>query len=208
MHEDKDFIDFMDNCIKKDKDAWDMFVEKYSPLIYNCILKTFKKYNYFSKNDEVNDIFNDIFLSFIEEDYKRLRNFRGRNERSFLAYVRTICFHITVDYLRKQRNFIELEKVQNFLHNKSSFDYLDQKDLQEIIANLKSDLPERHNYLYEMIYEKEISVHEIANIMKIKINALGQLKFRMIKNFNKIVQKKNLYNELKIFLAESPCIQD
>jgi len=203
----KDFLNFLDKCVKKDKVAWDRFIEKYSNLVYKYIIKTLNRYTYTFQNGEVSEIFNSIFLALLDEDCRRLRNFRGQNEYSFLAYLREISFHITIDFLRIQRRFIDVEKIQNFISTEDSSTQLDHRDLTQIILKLKDELPERHKYLFKLIYEEDLNPSKIAGLMNINLNALNQLKFRMLKNIIKIAKKKNLYQELSVFI-KGPSIFD
>jgi len=197
-----DFLDFLNKCVKKDKFAWDRFTDKYSNLVYKYIVKTLNRYSFIFQNGEVDEIFNNIFLALLDEDCRRLRNFRGQNEYSFLAYLREITFHITVDFLREQRRFIDLEKIQNCISTNDISTKVDYRDLSSIISKLKDELPERHKYLFKLIYEEDLNSSQIAEIININLNALHQLTFRMVKNIIKIAKKNNLYQELKLFINE------
>ncbi|MGA1843045.1 MAG: RNA polymerase sigma factor [bacterium] len=199
---DIEFLEFLNKCADKEKDAWDIFINKYSNLIYNYIIRTLKRYNYFFQNDEVDEIFNRIFLALLDKKCRRLRNFRGQNERSFGAYLREISFHISIDFLREQKNFIELEQIQYFVSDDDKYEGLDRRELKEIIACLKNELPERHKYIFKLIYEEGHELAQVAEILELKLNAVHQLKFRMINNLIKIAKKKNLYYELKKFISE------
>ena len=199
MEDNKDFVDFLNRCKKREKEAWNYFVEKYANLIYQYIIKTLRRYSYSFQDDEVDDIFHNVFLALLDEDCKRLKKFRGRDEYSFLAYLRVISFNKAVDYLRKQKNFIDLEKIQHRASDPNVIEKSDHSDLKNIILMIKEDLPERHNYLFKLIYEEGFVFSEIAEIMNIKINAVHQLKFRMIQNIHKIAKKKDLYRVLKYF---------
>lgn len=203
METGDDFLDFLNRCTLKEKDAWDLFVERYSNLIYNYIIRTLKKYYYFFQNDEVDDIFNRIFVALLDKNCRRLRNFRGKNERSFGAYLREISFHITVDFLREQRNFVELEQIQYRICDDDKNERFDLKELKELIGVLRDELPERHKYLFKLIYKEGLDLSEIADIMNLKLNAVHQLKFRMLNNLAKIAKKKDLYHELKTFISDS-----
>jgi len=198
-----EFLNFLEKCANKDKDAWDTFVEKYGNLIYNYIIRTLKRYNYFFQNDEVDEIFNRIFLALLDKKCRRLKNFRGQNERSFGAYLREISFHISIDFLREQRSFVELEQIQYRISDEDKYERFDQKELREIIVIIRNELPERHRYLFRLVYEEGYELSEVAEIMDLKLNAVHQLKFRMINNLIKIAKKKNLYHELKKFISET-----
>jgi RNA polymerase sigma factor (sigma-70 family) len=205
--EKEDFSDFLSRCIRKEKDTWDLFVERYIHLIYNYIYHTLKRYNYAFQNEEVEDICHDIFLHLLDDDCRQLRNFRGRDEYAFMAYLRTISFSSTVDFLRSRRKFVNFDKVQYILPIKDKFNKLHRKDFRTLMGIIKDNLPKRHNRLFELIYEKELNNTEIADIMNLKKNAVHQLRFRMMKNVSKIVKKKNIYDELEIFMM-SPVFAD
>ena len=198
-----EFLEFLEKCAKKDKEAWDSFVEKYGSLIYNYIIRTLKRYNFFFQNDEVDEIFNRIFLALLDKKCRRLKNFRGQNERSFGAYLREISFHISIDFLREQKSFIELEQIQYRISDDDKYEKFDRKELKQIIVILRDELPDRHKYLFRLVYEEGYDLSEIAEIMDLKLNAVHQLKFRMINNLIKIAKKKNLYYELKKFISDS-----
>ncbi|MGA1790669.1 MAG: RNA polymerase sigma factor [bacterium] len=200
MEVNKDLLNLIERCIKKEKDAWNTFVGTYGKLIYNYIIRSLGRYSYPFQDDDLDEIFNNVFLALIEDNYKRLRNFRGQNEHSFAAYLRKISFHICVDFLRQQRRFQTLEQIEYKICSKDNYENLDYKYLKEIIGDIKEHLPERHNYLFELIYEEDLDSPEIAEILNIKLNAVHQLKFRMTQNLIKIIKKKNLYEELEIFM--------
>lgn len=141
-------------------------------------------------------------MGLLDENCKKLKNFRGQNERSFRAYLREISFHITVDFLRKKRNFIDLDQIQYCISTKNDYERFDYRNLERTISMLREELSQRHNYLFKLIYEEELDFSEIAGILNIKLNALHQLKFRMIKKIIKISKRQGLYNELKIFMTD------
>lgn len=64
-------------CIQGDKKAWDIFVEKYTDLVYHTIHKTLNIYHPDFLYQELEDIHNSIFLSLIDNDYKKLRQYKG-----------------------------------------------------------------------------------------------------------------------------------
>jgi DNA-directed RNA polymerase specialized sigma24 family protein len=94
---------------------------------------------------------------------------------------------------------MDLEKIQHRTFDQSNLDKSNQRDLRDIILMIREELPERHNYLFKLIYEEGFVFSEIAEIMNIKINAVHQLKFRMIQNIHKIAKKKDLVHVLKYF---------
>ncbi len=200
--QDVDMTKFLQACINRDEGAWDEFVTKYSKLIYNYIIKTLKRYNFQFQTDEWEEVYNRIFASLLEHDCRRLQNFRGNTERSFTAYLREICFHNTIDFLRERRTFLDIETVPECSSRNVGYNNLDLKQLRKIIAELKKELNPRHQLFFKLLFEDELSSEEISRIMNLKLNAIHQLKFRLVNKLIQIAQRKNLYKELEIFIRD------
>ena len=71
--------DLLNACIQGDKRAWDAFVERYTNLIYHTIHKTRKTYHSDFLYQDLEDIHNSVFLSLMENDYKKLNRYKGGN---------------------------------------------------------------------------------------------------------------------------------
>jgi CHAT domain-containing protein len=67
-------------CVKGDKSAWDAFVLQYSALVYHTIKKTLVLYHTEASHDLVDDLFQEVFLSLVKDEFAQLRRFRGDNE--------------------------------------------------------------------------------------------------------------------------------
>lgn len=199
---EEDFCNFLQACIERDERAWDEFVAKYSKLIYSYIIKTLKRYNFQFHSDEWEEVYNRIFTSLLENDCRRLQNFRGTNEKSFTAYLREICFHNTVDFLRERKAFLNIEDVPESASYDLGYNNLETKQLQDIIEKLKKDLNSRHKLFFKLLFEEELSSEEIGRIMHLKLNAIHQLKFRLVNKLIQIAKKKNLYQDLEIFIRD------
>lgn len=193
---------FLKACIDRDEHAWDIFIAKYSKLIYNYIIKTLKRYNFQFQSDELEEVYNRIFAALLESDCRRLQNFRGTTEKSFTAYLREICFHNTVDFLREKRFFMDIEEVPESFTLESGYDNLELKQLHAIIGELKKELNPRHQLFFRLVFEEELSSEEVGRIMKLKLNALHQLKFRLINKLVQIAKEKNLYHDLETFIRD------
>jgi RNA polymerase sigma factor (sigma-70 family) len=199
---EEDFINFLEACISRDEEAWNGFIAKYGKLIYNYILKTLKRYNFQFHSDEWEEIYNRIMASLLENDCRRLQNFRGTTEKSFTAYLREICFHNTVDFLRERKPFLDIEGVPENSSYDAGYNDLELKQLRSIISELKKELNPRHQLFFKLLFEEELNSEEIGRIMKLKLNAIHQLKFRLVNKLIQIAKKKNLYHDLETFIRD------
>src|SRR3989338_7605358 len=96
-----DDFELIKGCITGDKASWDYFVEQFSRLIYDSIHRTFRKYGANLNEDVINDLHGDIFLSLLDNDYRKLRSFEGRNGCSLASFIRIIAVNKTIDYWRR-----------------------------------------------------------------------------------------------------------
>jgi hypothetical protein len=65
-------------CVRGDKAVWDAFVQQFSSLVYSTIYKTLTLHHA-SPHDqgEVEDLFQEFFVSCLCDDCRKLRQFRG-----------------------------------------------------------------------------------------------------------------------------------
>ena len=111
IYSDPNFIDFITKCAAMDKDSWDIFIHKYHSLIVNYVTRTVLRYNYGSTTykkfeiegrrekimEAIEDITSRTYLALLDQRCRRLKNFRGINERSFMAYLREVSFHMCIN---------------------------------------------------------------------------------------------------------------
>ncbi len=53
-------------CVKGEKAAWDTFVRQYSNLVYHTIRKTLTLHHAESRDDAVDDLYQEFFISLLQ----------------------------------------------------------------------------------------------------------------------------------------------
>lgn len=96
--------EFVQRCIKGDKQSWDVFLTRYSRLIYSYIYQTFNLNGHRYKQEEIEDIYQEIFCSLIKDNYRKLSSYQGRNGCSLASWLRQVVINSTLSYLRKLKN--------------------------------------------------------------------------------------------------------
>jgi RNA polymerase sigma factor (sigma-70 family) len=140
-------LEFVQRCVQADKLAWDEFVDKYSRLIYkyiNCVLK--QNNPGLATLDNVNDIFQEIFLNLTKENFKKLRTFKAKNGSSLASWLRQVTINYTLDYLKKHRPALSLEE-----DNEEGFNLKELIADDSISSREAAALEERLRYLQECI---------------------------------------------------------
>lgn len=185
-----DDLEFVQRCVNGDKKSWDEFIDRYSRLVYNYIHSTLalKGTNQFNR-DNVNDLFQEIFLSLVKDNFKKLRSFKAKNGCSLASWLRQIAINSTIDYLRKCKPTVSLdqERDDNFsLKDIIADDSASVKDMltdEEKLRTLKDcidrlDTDER--YFLELHINRGLALEQIKDILGISRAATDMRKARII----------------------------
>ena len=79
----------IEGCIKKDKRSWDIFVERYSKVVYWAIRDRLKRFGYNFEDEDINDIHQDVFIALWSGD--KLAQLKERDKAAgWLAMVAEI----------------------------------------------------------------------------------------------------------------------
>ncbi len=193
--------EFIRRCLKSDKAAWDEFVDKYSRLIYNYIHSVFKVRGINPSADTVSDIFQEIFLNLIKDNFYKLRQFKGKNNATLASWLRVVTINFCLDYFKKKkRDRLSLEEelgdsdrsLKDMLIDKGvSADQLlaDRERLQrlsECIDNLSS----QDKYFLEMHVYYGVSLKELQATLGVSRSAIDMRKMRIIHKLKECFKSK------------------
>lgn len=125
-------------------------------------------YTYVKELQKTEDIVQDVFIKF----YKSLETFEGRS--SIKTYLYRIAVNECQNYL-KSWHYRKLEvtgKVRTWLKRESlEVDYL-QKEQNQSIGELVSSLPIKYREVLWLHYYVELSITEMADVLKCSPNTI------------------------------------
>ena len=87
-----------------DESAWAAFVEQYSRLIWSGIQKTFRSYFFRFSQEDIEDVFGTVFLSLVENDFRKLRQYRSENSCSLSTYLTVVTVRMAIDFMRRDKS--------------------------------------------------------------------------------------------------------
>lgn len=184
-------------CFRGEGDAWDDFVNIYLAPVSTAIKHVLDKYTSFSSGNEVEDLTQRFFLSLMEDDYKRLRIFKGERNCSLATYLRVVASRQAIDYLRKQgreRNLLDQYKTvheREAEEDPSDMDLspggkaADLAEVKKVIARLSP--PER--LFLHLHYYRELSLKATAQTLNISLEAAYTRKSRLLKKIRRALKK-------------------
>lgn len=192
-------LGFVRRCIEGDKQAWDEFVEKYSSLIYNYIHSVLKVRGRSFTQENINDLFQEIFLSLVKDNFKKLSTFQAKNGCSLASWLRQVTVNFTIDYLRRLKPLVSIEEkigddfsLSDILSSgsPSAADMLSEDEklthLKDCIDKLEID----EKFFLELHIHNGLGVEELGDYFKISRAAVDMRKSRIIERLRNCFQHK------------------
>lgn len=185
-------------CIQGCNESWDTFVCKYTKLIHHTIRGVFQTYKVDSYYHDTHDIHNSIFLSLIEDNYKKLRQYEGRNGCSVSSWLVVVATNIVLKFIKRQNipgnttvNVDEIEILDS--HEKQPDEVLLEREREELFKELVSGLNTNDMLFLELYYRKELSVETVADILSISVSTVYSRNTRIREKLIKISKKREIY---------------
>ena len=185
--------ELLERCLTQDKKAWETFIDQYARLISHAIVQTLHKYAFSPVNEVTPDLFHTVFLSMIEDNCKKLRQFRGKCSLS--SWLHLIAVRVTIDFLRKQSEPLSLngetgphgspkEEIPN--GDPLPDQMIELKDEKRLFEEIKQGLTAKERFFLELYYSRELPTARIAKILNTTENNVYQLKNRIREKMKKM----------------------
>jgi RNA polymerase sigma-70 factor (ECF subfamily) len=202
-------IDLIQRCLAKENKAWDEFIDRYSNLIYDSIIRTFERYGYPRRPDILADLHNDIFVLIIDEECRVLKQFEGRNGCQLGHYLRTVTIRRTVDFLRKIRPTVSLDEdhadpLREFSHiqvpsqSASGSASLISREQQFLLEQFISKLKNTEREICQLLIKDGSTPEEMAQQLGISVEYFYVRKKRLLDKLRlMVVAKEKIEGEVK-----------
>lgn len=175
---------------KGDERAFRILLERHQSKIYSYI------YSMVNNAEVANDIFQDTFTKVItklDDTYDE--------QGKWIAWVMRIAHNATIDYIRKQRRFVDVNA-----NSEPDYDFYDRlpdetqpgsqervemaEDKEALMRHI-ANLPKEQREVVMLRHYYEMSFKEIAELTDVSINtALGRMRYALI-NLRKMFEKEN-----------------
>lgn len=168
--------ELIESCIKKDKRAWDIFVERYSKLVLWAVRNRLTRFRYNFDNDDVEDIHQEVFISLWSSN--KLAQIKDR--RKVAGWIAMVAGNAAIDYFKKMKRQMPPNAISIFEEAISSAEG-EGKTLEELLP-AKIGNPGREFHLNELRAILDATLESLApkEKMVIKLNLLHGMKHREI----------------------------
>jgi RNA polymerase sigma factor (sigma-70 family) len=176
-------------CVKGDKAAWDSFVQQYSNLVYHTIRKTLTLHHVDSREDAIEDLYQEFFISVLQNNCRKLAQFRGDDGCTLASYLRVVASRLTVDHLRKQP-MPTAEVTEGFASDEpdapgSLIDFEEEKALAVAVESLSA----KERLLVDLHFHQGLPAEDVASILKISAGAFYTQKSRLVAKLRETLSK-------------------
>jgi len=184
-----DDLDFARKCVKGDAAVWEKFVERYARLVYNYIHRVIEAKGLSrARQDSVRDIFQDVFLLLVKDNYGKLKTFKAKNGCSLASWLRQVTVNATLDYLRKGRVLSSLDadseegfSLKDILAD-SSRPVTEALESEERLMSLREcihALDREEKYFIELHIYRGVGLDELKAAFKVSRGAIDMRKLRI-----------------------------
>lgn len=195
-------------CADGDSSAWSEFLDKYSRLIYNYILKVLKTRKEYENHDYagecMKELFHDFFCFLKQDNAKKLRSFQGRNGCSLASWLRVVVINFTRNYLRKNKPILSLDEdsrshprssLKDMIEDvsDSALELLEQGEISKALIDCIANLSMNDKYLLELI-SRGLRLEEIREHLNLARGAVDMQKMRLMRRLRDCFNSKGFFS--------------
>ena len=190
-------LDFVQKCVNGDSQSWNEFLTRYSRLIYKYIRSVLN--SKIPAQGHSDDVFQDLISSLIQDDYKKLRSFKGKNGCSLATWLRQVSINFTLDYLRKVRRALSLDaenedgaSLQDVLADGSLSvpELLSQEEMYQSLEDCIGELNSQSKLLIELNINQGVRLEVLKNLFRISRGAIDMQKARIMDKLRECFKRK------------------
>lgn len=176
-------------CIRGDRLAWELFVKQYSNLVYHTIRKALSLHHGKYHEETIEDLYQEFFISILQNDCRKLAQFRGNNGCTLASWVGIIASRLTIDFLRRQKT-IKTYTPEPPPSYASPSDDASIEHLQEasLVAALEA-LTAREQLIIQLHFQQGLDAEETSSLLRISLGAFYTQKSRLLDKLRKVIDK-------------------
>jgi RNA polymerase sigma factor (sigma-70 family) len=182
-----------------EREAWEELVDNYGRLIYYAIQRTMEMKGLPRNPEDVQDLFQSLFLHLAEDNGRRLLSYTGKHHCSLATWIRMIAINFTIDFIRRQARYsfhVEFEEKTPEEFERSWFEpqpeadsRLDEKSREQKLAELVSEL-DKQDRDFLKLYLSGMTPGELARLYKTSTTGIYSRYNRLKEKLREAVSEK------------------
>lgn len=175
--------------------GWEAFVHSYSRLIWHSIQKTFLHHSFPFIREDVEDLFGDLFLSLVANDFRKLRSFRDDYSCSTTTWLTVMSTRMTIDFMRKhgkQRMSARDKDADELILRiadaaANAEETLERRQLMQRIDAAAAGFSEEERALLQLLLREGRPPDEAARTLGVAPGTVYARKYRLVGKIKKII---------------------
>ena len=159
-------------CLKQDKRAWGVFIDKYSRLVYWAIRKRLAASNLQQSQADIEDIFQEVFVTILQE----AKLSQLKDPKKISAWLIMITSNNAISFMRKksirERSFdpdIIVARDDSFSQN------LLVRDELLVVKEVIDRFSDKEKTVISLCLLEEKTHQQIAEILNIPVNSVSTI---------------------------------
>ncbi len=186
--ETKSDKELVSRCLEDGPDAWSLFVDRFSGLVYWAIKRKLRRYCPVYLNSDAEDIYQRLFASLWEK--RSLEAVKDRDNIS--PWLIVLASNLAIDFIRKKKreeDFLK-EDMPKDISAGDDYSSLFIKEKRNILDNAMGSLSEKEKAYLELSYLSGKKHKDIADIFNVPINSVSTTIARAKTKIKKFIAKK------------------
>lgn len=176
-------------CLKQDKQAWGVFVDEYSRLVYWAIQKRLATTGFEHNQADIDDIFQEVFVAVLQD--AKLSQLREPKKLS--AWLVMISSNKTISFMRKKSIRERSFDPDIVVFRDNSFDQkLLAKDELSVVKDVIDSFSDKEKRVISFCLLEEKTHQQIAEILNISVNSVSTIVARAKEKLKKQLQNRGI----------------
>jgi len=183
----------LDRCLRHEPGAWNDFVDRYMGLIYHVIHHVSHARSLSLSGDDVEDLAAETFLGIVDDDYRVLRQFRGKS--ALPTYLTVVARRICVKEVVKRHREAELGHVtasRAVVGDDHANDDAEPVASAEEVERMLKDLPDREAEVVRLYHLQYLNYRQIGKQLGIPENSVGPILAKARKRLRRIAEQRTM----------------
>ena len=169
----------LDRCLRGRARAWDDFVGRFAGLVICAVDHVAHSRGLLFAQDDRDDLVAEVFLEYLKDDMRVLRQFRGRS--SLATYLSVVSRRTILRSLMNHRELIRPNGSSDGIESiPDRVEFQRQYEDREQVERLLTRLTENERLAISRYYLESFSYREIAEELQIRENSVGPLLSRAL----------------------------
>ena len=183
--------DLLQAVLGKDDRAWQELLRRFRALIFRCIARVACRYHALVGNEDINEIFSEVCLSFLRDDMRKLRAYDPSRGSRLGSWLGLLAINATYDFLRQATRrpaLVHLDPLdgqssdplcEQPAQGPSALDDLIEKERWGLLNGLLADFSSRDRRFIELYYGNGLAPEEVATVMGISVKTVYSKKHKL-----------------------------